>query len=141
MCISVYFNPKLLIDPSFSLSPLVSLISFLFCVNLLLFWNKLFCIIFYILHTSIIFVFVWVYLVWSSLGPCMLLQIALFHLFFFLCSILFYICTTLSVHLSMETSCGHVSLLEILLPGTLGEYVSFQIRVISGYMPRSGITE
>ena len=74
--------------------------------------------------------------VWQSLGPSMLLQMALFH------SFLLYMCTTssLSITLSMDTWVASMSwLLQIVLQWILGCHVSFQITVFSRYMPRSGI--
>ena len=56
-------------------------------VNLFYFIDKFICVIFEIAHISDIiwylFFSFWLHLVWQSLGPSTLLQMALFHLFFY----------------------------------------------------------
>ena len=106
------------------------------------------CAIFQILHVSDIIgslSFSDDHLVWSFIVASMLLQMALLHFFLMTMSVYTYtlcICTTayLSIHLSMEFR---------LLPGLgycrwcchehRGVHISFQIIVLPGYMPRSGI--
>ena len=72
----------------------------------------------------------------------MLLQMALFHSFLWLSSIPLYLCTTssLSIHLSVNGHLGCFHVLAVVNGAAMnvGVHVSFQIRVFSRYMPRSG---
>ena len=78
MCIWQFQSPDLSLPPSFSPGTCVCFLYLWFC-----FMNNLICTIFFkIPHISdIICVFLWLHSVWQSLGPFMLLQMALFVLF------------------------------------------------------------
>ena len=67
-------------------------------------------------------------LVWKSLGPSMLLQMASFLSFLRLSNILY-----LLYHLS----CFHVTALTSSTAMSIGVHVSFRIRLLSGYMPKT----
>ena len=75
----------------------------------------------------------------------MLLQMAWFHSFLWLSSIPLYAYTTSSllIHLSVDIYVVAMSWLAIADSASVntGAHVSFQIRVFSRYMPRSGIAE
>ena len=78
------------------------------------------------------------YLVWSSQGSSMLLQMALFHYFLWLTCFPLYIYSTLSlsIHLSMDI---HSPFHVLAVVNSTGVHVFFQIMVFSRYVPRSGI--
>ena len=82
------------------------------------------------------------HLVWYSLGPSKLLQMALFHSFLWLIFHCVYphllyrfICPSVSEHLG----CFHVLAIVNSATINIGVHVSFWIRVFSGYMSRRGI--
>ena len=70
-----------------------------------------------------------------------MLQMALFHSFLWLSSIPLYSCTfSLSIHLvNGHLGSFHVLTLVNSAAMNIGVHVCFQIRVLSGYMPKSGI--
>ena len=80
------------------------------------------------------------HLAWSSLGPSMLLQMALFPSFLWLSNIPLYICTTSSLSFPLSwIGCFHVLAIVKSAAVNIGVHVSFQSMVFSGYVPRSGI--
>ena len=86
---------------------------------------------------------VWLHLVWSSLGPFMLLQMALFHSFLWLSNNSLHMCTTSSLFIPrfMDNLCCFYALAIVNSAAmNTGIHVSFWIVVFPGYMPRSGIT-
>ena len=84
-----------------------------------------------------VFVFLWLHSVSQSLGPSLLLQMALFHSFLWL--------SIYILHLLYPSFCWWTfRLLHVLATVNsaamnIGEYISFQIMVFSRYMPKSGI--
>ena len=73
----------------------------------------------------------------------MLLQVALCHSFLWLSSIPLYIYNIFSIH---SSTCGHLTCFHILAivnraAMNTGVHISFWIIVLSGYMPRSGVSE
>ena len=90
-------------------------------------------------------VFVFFFLISLSMiisRSSMLLQMALFHSFYewvvFHCT---YICTTSTsfIHLNGHLGCFHVLIIVNSVAMIIEVYVSFQIIILSEYMPRSGI--
>ena len=71
----------------------------------------------------------------------MLLQMALFHSFLWLSNILLYIYHILFIYSSVNGQLGCFDVLAIVNSAAVNIeiYVSFQIMVVSGYMPRNGI--
>ena len=73
----------------------------------------------------------------------MLLQMALFHYFLWPSNIPLYICTTyiFFIHSSVDghLGCFHVLAVVNSAAMSIGVHVSFWIKVLSGYIPRSGI--
>ena len=99
-----------------------------------------------------IFVFLWLHLVWQSLDPSMLLQMALFHSFLWLINSLLYIVLCIYktqirthhiffTHFSVDGYLGCFFALGIVNSAgvNIGVHISFWIMVFSGYIPRSGI--
>ena len=85
------------------------------------------------------------HLVTVSLGPCMLLQMALFHSFLWLSSIPLCVCVyPLHVlYLFMfngNLGCFHALAIVNSAAVSVGVHVSFWIRVLLKYIPRSGIS-
>ena len=84
------------------------------------------------------------HLVWSSLGPCMLLQMAIFHSFYgwviFHC-IYVYIHHLFFIHSSVDghLGCFHAFAIVNSAAINIGVHVSFRTMFFSRYMPRSGI--
>ena len=67
---------------------------------------------------------------------------ALFHYFLWLNKVSLYICTTSSLSISSvngHLGCFHIFDIVNSVTVNIGLYVSFQIRVLSGYMPSCGI--
>lgn len=86
-----------------------------------------------------VFVF---FLVLLSLGPCMLLQMVLFHAFSWLSDIP--VCVShIFIHSSLNEHLAYFHFLAILniAAVNIGVGISFQIIVLYEYMPRSGIAE
>ena len=74
-----------------------------------------------------------------SLGPSMLLNMALFHSFQWPSNVLLHTYTTsVSVPLLGHLGCFHVLAVVNSAAVNTGVHVSFQIMFFSGYMPRSG---
>ena len=75
----------------------------------------------------------------------MLLQMVLFHSFLWLGDIPFCVCVCVCIHIFIHSSVdGHVGCFHVLAvvnsaAVNIGVYVYFQIIVLSGYTPRSGI--
>ena len=71
----------------------------------------------------------------------MLLQMALFHSFLWLSKVPFYAYDIFFIHSSVDghSGCFHVLAIVNSAAMNIGMHVSFQIIVLSGYMPRSGI--
>ena len=68
----------------------------------------------------------------------MLLQVALLCSFLWLSSMPSCICTTsLFIYLSVDIGCFHVSAVVISATVNIGVHVSFQTRLISGYMTKN----
>ena len=87
-----------------------------------------------------VFVFLRLHLVWYSLGPSMLLQMALFHFYgwvIFHCIYMYHI----FIHSSANVCLGCFHILAIVNSAAMntGVHVSFLIIVLSGYMPRCRI--
>ena len=87
------------------------------------------------------FIFLSDYLVWSSVGPSMLQQMALFHSFSWLSNILLCICI-LFIYSSVDGHLGCFHVLAIVNNAVnIGVHIHFWTIVFSGYMPRNGIAE
>ena len=141
----VYVNPKLLIY----LSPLCPAILFgnhkFFCVCLWVYFcfvNKLICVIFVgstckSCHMILVFLSL---IYFSSLGPPMLLQIALFHSFLWLSNTPMYIFIyhIFFIHSSVNGPLGNFHVLTFVNTSVMNirVCVPFQIRVFSRHMPR-----
>ena len=75
------------------------------------------------------------------ISSCMLLQVALFHSFFFMANIPLYICNSFFIHSSVSGHQGCFRVLAVVNSAAVntGIHVSFSVLFSSGYMPKSRI--
>ena len=82
---------------------------------------------------------------WSSLGPCLLLQMALLHSFWWLSSFPLNMCVYCIslIHSSVDGHIGCVHALAVVNSAAvnIGGHVSFWIRILSGIRPEVGLPD
>ena len=141
----MYVSPNLPIYPPLPAYPLVIMFVFYICypISVLLICSFVAC--FKIPHVSCnIWYLSFSHLLWYSLGPSMLLQMALFYSCLWLSNIPLYICPTFSLCFSsVDGHLGCFRVLAIVNRATMniGMHLSFWIMVFSRYVPRSGIAD